>query len=468
MATVLCPMRPLKKSRTPEHVSGGETPKPRFRWPDILQDIQAEIYAYLTPKDLVNLSRVDKDTYGYFRCAHTDIYWQRARRNVPGLPPCPAWLSEAQFASLCFEEHCQRCLATDDHSKTPIWPFYTRYCAQCNTACTTTVNPFQGLQAGRYQRLYGGDVARMLPSVRRELVTDDEESVLVTAFHVPDVIKFRSALLKASMSERAVIVSDWYASTIGRNYHAEHCHTWKLNADEAERERLERIRLQRYRSIHDKLAMLGYKEELMNLGVGLQGLPEMTYAFFKKPQPLAEDEWTTYLPKLKEFLDTRRTLENRRTHVRAMLARLKIIDAVQHMIEVHDMAPITWIPVCSEISGHVKNLEYAEQGLAHAESLRVRWTCVQCSWPESRAAYDFGQLQEHFVQSHPLVTPHSKWYNQSCDSMNPPVIVHGADLQEDALNDILDDMDFPLDDVYITSMQFPKDAWCAWPRERLR
>ena len=74
----------------------------------------------------------------------------------------------------------------------------------------------------------------MLPSVRRELVTgecsilrndsmliihpDDEESVLVTAFHVPDVIKFRSALLKASMSERAVIVSDWYASTIGRNY----------------------------------------------------------------------------------------------------------------------------------------------------------------------------------------------------------------------------------------------------------
>ncbi|KAI0716872.1 hypothetical protein C8Q76DRAFT_616646, partial [Earliella scabrosa] len=92
------------------------------------------IYSYLTPSDLLNLSRVDKDTHQYFKCAHADMYWRRARRNVPGLPHCPAWLSEMQFASLCFEEYCQRCLTTDDSSKTPIWSFYTRYCAQCDIA----------------------------------------------------------------------------------------------------------------------------------------------------------------------------------------------------------------------------------------------------------------------------------------------------------------------------------------------
>ena len=79
-------------------------------------------------------------------------------------------------------------------------------------------------------------------------------------------------------------------------------------ADEAERERLEKVQLARYRQyvatlanlrgrysawvvcrIQDKLGALGYNWELINLGINLQGLSASTYAFFKKPQALTDD-----------------------------------------------------------------------------------------------------------------------------------------------------------------------------------
>ncbi|KAI0744425.1 hypothetical protein C8Q76DRAFT_607374, partial [Earliella scabrosa] len=86
----------------------------------------------LQPGDLLSLSRVDKETYNYLAGPDASFHWRRTRRNVPGLPDCPEWLSEMRFAALCFEQHCQRCLAVDDTSKIPIWQFYVRYCARCD------------------------------------------------------------------------------------------------------------------------------------------------------------------------------------------------------------------------------------------------------------------------------------------------------------------------------------------------
>ncbi|KAI0735936.1 hypothetical protein C8Q76DRAFT_610419, partial [Earliella scabrosa] len=89
------------------------------------------IYAYLMPIDLLNLSRIDKDTHDYFKGPNAELYWRVARRNVPSLPGCPSWLTEMRYATLCFEDHCQSCLAVDDNSKNPLWQFYTRYCTRC-------------------------------------------------------------------------------------------------------------------------------------------------------------------------------------------------------------------------------------------------------------------------------------------------------------------------------------------------
>ncbi|KAI0688947.1 hypothetical protein C8Q76DRAFT_634995, partial [Earliella scabrosa] len=92
------------------------------------------IYIYLSPKDLLNLSRIDRETYNHLKSPDANLYWRRARRNVPGLPDCPEWLTEMEFAALCFEEHCQKCLVTDDTSRQPMWQLYVRYCAQCELA----------------------------------------------------------------------------------------------------------------------------------------------------------------------------------------------------------------------------------------------------------------------------------------------------------------------------------------------
>ncbi|KAI0708439.1 hypothetical protein C8Q76DRAFT_799704 [Earliella scabrosa] len=485
-------MRPVKKSRTPEHVSGGESPARHFKWPAIQEDIQIEIYGYLTPTDLLNLSRIDKDTHDYFKGHNAELFWRVVRRNVPGLPDCPGWLAEMRYASLCFEDHCQSCLAVDDSSKNPLWQFYTRYCTQCEPIYTTTAHPYKGLEGGSYQNRFGGDVARILPTIRCEFVTDDGDSTLVTLYHLPDVTKLRDALHDASDSERFITIGDWYVSTMERRSHAERCHVWKANMDETERERLEKIRLERYRKIHDKLVALGYITELINLGIGLEGLSVSIYAFFKKPHPLNDDEWDVSLPAVKRFLDSRRLLESRLTQVRAMFARLRQIDtvldsrrnetasgtvsvwpcaldlvdlpvvahliqfheavfipaavyeemigvdafgleppaldpqdsrldgrvacgacsqlnrvmvvmgwrcAVQHMIEAHGMSRVEWYPVCSEVASYVKKLERSERAAGlHGTRALARWTCVRCDWPQSRWAYDFVQLQKHFVE----------------------------------------------------------------------
>ena len=69
------------------------------------------------------------------------------------------------------------------------------------------------------------------------------------------------------------------------------------------------------------------------------------------------------------------------------------------MVEKHDMAPVKVYQVCSEIASRVQELEYKDREAAvHASGSHARWTCVRCSWPQSRAVYEFSQLQKHFEE----------------------------------------------------------------------
>ncbi|KAI0744424.1 hypothetical protein C8Q76DRAFT_788962 [Earliella scabrosa] len=518
-------------------------------------------------------------------------------------------------------------------------------------------------------------------------VLDDDESITVTMYHLPEQLKLRNAL-RCDPSKRDVVVQEWLTYTSERNKHAEKCHVWKMIADEAERERVESVRLERYKKIQDRLVALGYNSELLNLGIKLQGLSASVYAFFKRPRPLSDDEWMEYLPELRRFLDSRRTLECRRSQVSAMSARLGMIDttldvrrkelaldqdilwpsaidlvelpvvahlvqlhdaviipaisysamvdayvhewrearetalvtlllgkppscppshasplasptalfwcthckqlvhgivamthsccygfdpdwanlhqecspwidgaysqliadggplfrrtcivysqgvmpwsplplrpcgdlvrtviealgtdlsafdtrdtklddirlaccecsqmnrvmvvmgwrrAVQHMAEAHNHDQVDWMKVRPEVVRKVKEMEDDEQeGSAHVMGTRARWTCVRCWWPQCRIAYTFDQLREHFIESHPLVVLHSKWYRRSCDSpesMHPPVIIHEEGLGDDhaSVDDVVWELASTLVDARVTPMQFPKDAWSTWSDRR--
>lgn len=67
-----------------------------------------QIAGRLEPLDILNLSRVAKSFRLTFASQRSRHIWIAVRRNIaPEMPECPHDLTEAQYASLMFENHCQ-------------------------------------------------------------------------------------------------------------------------------------------------------------------------------------------------------------------------------------------------------------------------------------------------------------------------------------------------------------------------
>ncbi|KAI0792958.1 hypothetical protein BC629DRAFT_1287280 [Irpex lacteus] len=77
---------------------------------DMPLDVIIEICSYLHPKDLLNLARSSKDLRKFFMSRNSSSAWKAARATVtqplPGLPLCPADLSEPAYANLMFDAYC--------------------------------------------------------------------------------------------------------------------------------------------------------------------------------------------------------------------------------------------------------------------------------------------------------------------------------------------------------------------------
>lgn len=58
------------------------------------------------PRDLLNLARTSKDFRALLMSRDSALFWKAAREQVPGLPECPAFLSEPQYANLLFSSFC--------------------------------------------------------------------------------------------------------------------------------------------------------------------------------------------------------------------------------------------------------------------------------------------------------------------------------------------------------------------------
>ncbi|KAI0711711.1 hypothetical protein C8Q76DRAFT_567737, partial [Earliella scabrosa] len=89
-----------------------------------------QILSYLSPADLLHLARSYPALRAFVLSKQSLHIWKNARSNVEGLPPCPKWLSEPRYASLCFDSHCDDCLA-EIGSAAVVWQFAGRYCLKC-------------------------------------------------------------------------------------------------------------------------------------------------------------------------------------------------------------------------------------------------------------------------------------------------------------------------------------------------
>ncbi len=109
-----------------------------------------QIFAFLHPRDLLNLARTTKDFRAFLMSRNAAKFWERARMQVEDIPDKPAHLSEPAYANLLFFTHChvggfhasrrrrrrhslclwQNCLKGGAHI-TAYWEISARYCASC-------------------------------------------------------------------------------------------------------------------------------------------------------------------------------------------------------------------------------------------------------------------------------------------------------------------------------------------------
>lgn len=65
-----------------------------------------KIVSWLKPLDLLNLARASKYLRSLLMSKDNASLWKAARKNVPGLPDCPAILAEPRYAAVLFDQYC--------------------------------------------------------------------------------------------------------------------------------------------------------------------------------------------------------------------------------------------------------------------------------------------------------------------------------------------------------------------------
>ncbi|KAK7676994.1 hypothetical protein QCA50_020023 [Cerrena zonata] len=135
-----------KNSKTEQHVaiagsSASPTRRRRVRvrrgglkdMPRMPLDILFEIFSHLEPKDLLNLSRTSEPLRQLLMSRASALLWETSRKNIPGLPDCPSFLSEPEYANLCFTLYCHECLILKGKRLIirTYWGAGARYCTRC-------------------------------------------------------------------------------------------------------------------------------------------------------------------------------------------------------------------------------------------------------------------------------------------------------------------------------------------------
>ncbi|PIL24704.1 hypothetical protein GSI_12590 [Ganoderma sinense ZZ0214-1] len=290
-------------------------------------DVVALICDHLHPTDVLSLSRTCKEIHRFLHVKPSRWAWRAAFRNVEGLPACPKWLPEPQYATLCFEEFCTRCLATDPASTSSLWPFGVRYCLPCRNAMLTA-KPFKNFP----------DVATLGLKLRATelfpgLLTGPALSKKVLSFHVPEVEKLRKDVTKfigngdqalATTSIRTLL-DEKTKNTKERLEFALECKRW-MYLWRREQERIaHELRLKRRQDVFQKLELLGYSNEVRDLGLHQQGLTGEVLAFVQQARALNDREWNMIRPVFVTFMEDRRVLGGRVTYIRLLRSRLRLL-----------------------------------------------------------------------------------------------------------------------------------------------
>ncbi|KAG6895532.1 hypothetical protein C0992_000788 [Termitomyces sp. T32_za158] len=240
-------------------------------------DILLEIFMYLTPVEILSLSRACKSLRRTLMTKTAEYVWKQARLNLDDFPDCPDDLAEPQFANLIFAALCDYC--NKAKGRYFIWSIRRCYCGLCITSQKGLIWP-SDLPDSRQVYTKYPDFRLVLPSIDPQTKT---ESVVVDQDHLI-CRKYAKRLL--SDFRKSKTQAEWILEhTEERRRRIEHgrlCEKWLEKQADERAAQLDEIRKRRCEAIKQKLTVLGWGEDLKTI-TGMESWPSV-----KQPQDFTD------------------------------------------------------------------------------------------------------------------------------------------------------------------------------------
>ncbi|OJT06080.1 hypothetical protein TRAPUB_3015 [Trametes pubescens] len=256
-------------------------------------DIILEICQHLSLRDLLNLSRTNK-AFGVFLSGQNMMQvWKVAASNVEGLPACPPYMNEIQYARLLYLNYCHKCGKSNVRNLFHEWS--VRYCQGCVPMMTVKV---------RNERRFLRQIEQAT-GVEKPFCQAHKRRL-----HAPTVEAFRKKWdeLEGDKEGRKKLARDSAADAAVRREHAHAHDLWLDNIEEARKDKEMALKAARLKAIEKGVMEAGIElKQLAGWGYQLSEQP-----FADKTAPLAEPEWSSIrkevtgyvsLMKLQDLLD---------------------------------------------------------------------------------------------------------------------------------------------------------------------
>ncbi|KAF9267013.1 hypothetical protein L218DRAFT_955489 [Marasmius fiardii PR-910] len=254
-------------------------------------DILLEIYIYLEPQDILNLSRTSKELREYLLKHSSSPIWRKARENCSDLPPLPCDLNEPQYASLLFDNFCYSCLRSPCDNI--IWECRVR----CHKGCMNELFLAQDEYEDLHQDVDLSDictVTRVTPCYNGTL----QKGYYDDYWPVPIVERLLSQYKEIRSDKSAV--KDWTSQRRqdleSIREHAEQCRIWEKNRRGKHQTEQQTLRNKRRKEIIKRLSALGWGPK------ELKHREFLSHPLVKQSKPVTERVWNNLEPQLVECL----------------------------------------------------------------------------------------------------------------------------------------------------------------------
>ncbi|KAK0490224.1 hypothetical protein IW261DRAFT_1700 [Armillaria novae-zelandiae] len=281
--------------------------------PTMPLDIIFAICSILTPRDLINLSRVDANFCRTLTANNVSFVWKAVREAEGGIEP-PQDIPEYRWVDLLFG--VSACDVCDARHVRVDWMLRRRICKRC-------LKP-NLIYGPRVAKLFPGadaEVLSLIPHTNTGITTISNSSRFYWAPDIDDTIDKLDRLkadhkpdspkhLRGFINERKNLVEDILK-------HAKKCLEWKAQYEATKADESEQLMGERYQEITSRLLELGYTQDDMSAIRWCNSV--------RKSAKLTSSSWKKILPGLEDTIAQDRDMVAKHEYSRALLRRTDIL-----------------------------------------------------------------------------------------------------------------------------------------------